>query len=117
MVSRYARKFAAVVPICGGIHGPPGKPELSVNLAKDPTINDPYAETAARIGRTPVWIFHGDADPLVPVEESRKMAQAQQAAKAKVRYTEYPGVTHNSWDKAYAEPDLVTWLLSQELEP
>jgi len=43
------------------------------------------------------------------------MSLALQAAKAKVRYTEYPGVGHNSWDKAYAEPELVAWLLSQKL--
>ena len=115
MTAKYPGRFAAYVPICGGIHGPPGKPEVSVGVAKDPQINDPYAETARRIGSTPIWIFHGGADSVVPVEESRKMAAALQAAKANVRYTEYPGVDHNSWDKAYAEPELVPWLLAQKL--
>jgi len=115
MAAKYPGKFAAYVPICGGIHGPPGHPDVSVGLAKDPQISDPYAETARRIGSTPTWIFHGGADPTVPVEESRKMAEALQAAKGNVRYTEYPGVEHNSWDKAYAEPDLVSWLLAQKL--
>ncbi len=32
-----------------------------------------------------------------------------------VIYTEYPGVGHNSWDKAYAEDDLINWLLSKSL--
>ena len=63
----------------------------------------------------PIWIFHGDADDTVSVEESRKMAQVLQAAKANVRYTEYPGVGHNAWDKAYAEPELVPWLVAQKL--
>ncbi|HST12968.1 MAG TPA: prolyl oligopeptidase family serine peptidase [Terriglobales bacterium] len=107
--------FAAYVPICGGIFGPPKVPEARVEVAADPNISDPYAETAKRIGSTPVWIFHGGADDTVPVEESRKMAQALQAAKANVRYTEYPGVGHNSWDKAYAEPEPIPWLLSQKL--
>jgi predicted peptidase len=31
-----------------------------------------------------------------------------------VRYTEYENVTHNSWDKAYAEPELMKWMLSQK---
>jgi predicted peptidase len=115
MAARYPGKFAAFVPICGGIHGPPGKPEVSVGVAKDAQISDPYAETARRVGSTPVWIFHGGADPVVPVEESRQMAQALQAAKGNVRYTEYPGVGHNAWDKAYGEPDLVPWLLAQRL--
>lgn len=115
MAAKYPGKFAAYVVICGGIHGPAGHPEMNVSLANDPQVSDPYAETAHRIGSTPVWIFHGDADPAVPVEESRKMAQALRAAKANVHYTEYPGVPHNSWDKAYAEPDLVPWLLAQKL--
>lgn len=115
MAARYPGKFAAYVPICGGIHGPTGQSDADVTLAKDSQISDPYAETARRIGSTPVWIFHGGADPTVPVEESRKMAQALRAAKGNVRYTEYPGVQHNSWDKAYAEPDLVPWLLAQKL--
>ena len=73
-------------------------------------------ETARRIGSTPVWMFHGSEDETVPVEESRKMAKALRSAKANVRYTEYAGVGHNAWDKAYAEPELIPWLLSQSLK-
>jgi len=29
---------------------------------------------------------------------------------------EYHGVGHNSWDKAYADPDLPKWMLSQKLK-
>ena len=115
MTATQPGKFAAYVPICGGIFGPPKAPDARVSLAADPNVSDPYAETAKRIGSTPIWIFHGSADDTVPVEESRKMAQALQAAKANVRYTEYAGVGHNSWDRAYAEPELVSWLLSQKL--
>ena len=89
MAATHPGTFAAYVPICGGIFGPPRAPDARVNLAADPKVSDPYAETAKRIGSTPIWIFHGGADDTVPVEESRKMAQALQAAKANVRYTEY----------------------------
>ena len=113
--AQYPGKFAAYVVICGGISPLPGFPEIAVNFAKQGKnkVDDPYAETARLVGKTPVWIFHGDADPLVPVEESRKMKAALEAAHGNVRYTEYPGVGHESWDKAYAEPDLVPWLLQQ----
>jgi dipeptidyl aminopeptidase/acylaminoacyl peptidase len=67
------------------------------------------------VGKTPVWIFHGADDDTVPVEESRKMAAALRAAGANVKYTEYPGVGHESWDRAYAEPGLIDWLLAQHL--
>jgi predicted peptidase len=66
-------------------------------VVDDPRRCGPLSEIARRIGSTPIWIFHGDADDTVSVEESRKMAQALQAAKANVRYTEYPGVGHNAW--------------------
>lgn len=116
MTAKYPGKFAAYIPISGGIFGPAKVPDALVGLAADPKVQDPYAETARRIGSTPVWMFHGSADGTVPVEESRKMAKALQAAKANVRYTEYAGVGHDAWDKAYAEPELIPWLLSQSLK-
>lgn len=111
------RIFAAIAPVCGGLHGTKDLPDMHSSLLNDPKISDPYAETARRISSTPVWVFHGDADPSVPVEESRKMVEALKAAKANVRYSEYPGVGHNSWDNAYAEKEFVPWLLTQHLSP
>ncbi|AEU37416.1 carboxylesterase family protein [Granulicella mallensis] len=115
MAAQYPGRFAAFVPICGGIHGPPKVPDARVTVAADPAIADPYAETARRIGRTPVWFFHGSVDPVVSVEESRQMATALKESHADFRYTEYPGAGHEIWDKAYAEPELFHWLLSQVL--
>jgi predicted peptidase len=117
LVSRYPGKFAAVVPICGGIVLPRGLVKDVPSLAKFDYPDDPktYAEVAKKIGKTPVWIFHGGADDTVPVENSRKLNEALKAAGADVRYTEYPGIGHNSWDKAYAEPELMPWLLSKSL--
>ncbi len=45
------------------------------------------------------------------------MHQALEAAGADVRYTEYAGVGHNSWDRAYAEEELYTWLLAARRAP
>ena len=116
LAAKYPGRFAAYVVICGGIIPLPQLPEIAVSLAKEHKVADPYAETARLVGKTPVWIFHGDADPAVPVEESRKMKAALEAAHANVRYTEYAGVGHESWDNAYAEPDLVPWLLQQRTQ-
>ncbi len=103
--AKRAGQFAAAVPICGGL----------MRRGEQPPQGDPYAETAAKIGKTPLWIFHGGADPTVPVTESQKMEAALKAAGGNVRYTEYPGVGHNSWDKAYGEADLAKWLFEQRL--
>jgi predicted peptidase len=89
-------RFAAVVPVCGGM-------DRNVNVA----------EAAPRLKDIPHWVFHGEADDIIPVDESRAMVNALRAAGADVHYTEYAGVRHNSWDAAYAEPELAPWLLRQ----
>ena len=61
----------------------------------------------------PCWCFHGDADKTVSVEQSRKMIKALKDAGGSPKYDEYPGVDHNSWDKAYANAELYTWFLKQ----
>jgi predicted peptidase len=118
LAAKYPGKFAAVVPICGGIVIPEHLRQQRPDLAATAYPDEPksYEEVAKKIGKTPVWIFHGGADEVVPVEGSRKLDAALKAAGGDVRYTEYPGVGHNSWDKAYAEPELMTWMLSQSLK-
>jgi len=90
-VSRNPKMFAAAIPICGGA---------------DLTYVKKYAK------KLPLWVNHGDADAVVPVRHSRELVAALQAAKANVTYTEYPGVNHNSWDNAFAQPTLLSWLFS-----
>ena len=91
-------RFAAAVPVCGGL---------------DRASMATHAQAARRLSKLPQWVFHGDADSVIPVEESRAMVSALRAAGAPVRYTEYKDVRHNSWDRAYAEPELMPWLLRQ----
>jgi predicted peptidase len=109
LAGKYPGTFAAIAPICGGI--------LMPDMARMqlPDDNSPYLEAAKKIGKTPVWIFHGGDDPVVPVTESRRMNEAMKTLGGEVRYTEYPGVGHNSWEKAYAEPELLTWMLSKTI--
>ncbi len=84
--------FTAAFPICGG-----GSPAKVHSYAK----------------KLPIWIFHGDADPVVPVLHSRRMVKALQQPSAEVKYTEYPGVGHDSWKNAFAEPGLLEWVFSK----
>ena len=95
LASQGPGRFAAVVPICGG-----GNP----------------AEMGPKLKDIPMWVFHGDADTAVPVQRSRDMVEAiKNAGSTKVKYTEYPGVPHNSWDKAYSEKEMTDWLFAQKL--
>jgi hypothetical protein len=42
------------------------------------------------------------------------MVRVLQEAGAIVKYSEYPGVGHDSWKNAFAEPDLLPWLFSNK---
>jgi predicted peptidase len=118
-MARHRRRFAAVVPVCGEIVRSPDDPfptELPPDLARLLNAPDPYDAFAAAIDDTPVWIFHGADDPVVPVREARNMVAALRRHGARrVRYTELEGVGHNAWDHAYANATMVRWLLAQRL--
>ena len=83
--------FAAALPICG---------------AGDPSSVD-------RLVELPIWAFHGAADRVVPVEKSRAMIEALRATGGHPRYTEYPGVGHDSWTRTYAADEVLDWLFRQ----
>jgi predicted peptidase len=92
LIAAEPNRFAAAVPVCG---------------AWQP-------EDAKKMARVLVWAFHGEKDPTVPVEGSRRMIAALKAAGATPRYTEYPGVGHNSWTAAYATDELWDWMFAQK---
>ena len=91
LAARQPERFAAVVPICGG--GDEAQ--------------------AAKIAHLPIWCFHGAADQVVPVERSRSMIAAIKAAGGSPKYSELPGVGHDSWTPAYRDSGLLEWLFAQ----
>src|ERR1700720_4781058 len=117
LAEKYPGRFAALVVICGGIHPPAAALKAHPELAKWTPPDEPksYSDAAAKVGKTPVWIFHGADDDIVPVTESQRMYAAMKEIGAEVHYTEYPGVKHVSWDRAYDEPKLFPWLFSKSL--
>ena len=90
IVRRNPNVFAAAFPICGG-----GEPT-----------------TAQLMKKTKWWVFHGGKDDVVPPELSEVMVEALKDARASVKFTLYPEANHNSWDPAFAEPELLSWLFS-----
>jgi predicted peptidase len=109
---KHPGKFAALVPVCGGLSAEANTASLKIVPAEFAAANA-HADVAARLHAIPTWLFHGAKDPVIPVEESRRMAAALKAAGADVRYTEYPEAGHDCWDRAYGEPELWKWLLQQ----
>ncbi len=70
------------------------------------------AEYAQALGRTPIWLFCGSADPVVAPRQSELMFDAFKASGGNIRLWIYQGLGHDSWTRAYDEPDLPRWLLS-----
>jgi predicted peptidase len=106
---RYPERFAALVAVCGWVMPTPERREAIL----PPDSGPPYPVIAGRIRSLPTWIWHGDADSVVPVEESRRMAEALRAVGAAVTYTELPGMGHEAWTVAFDSPDLPRWLFAQ----
>lgn len=93
-LGRSPARWAAAIAVCGG---------------------GPVPEIAAGVYRRglPLWLFHGDADPIVPVRGSRATVTALLDAGNRVRYTEYPDAGHNTWTATYENAVVRDWLFSQ----
>jgi predicted peptidase len=91
LATRHPQRFAALVVICGG--------------------GD--ERSAARIAGIPTWVAHGNADTVVPVERSRSMVRAIEAAGGRPTYVEMPGVEHDAWTPTYRAPAFLDWLFAQ----
>jgi predicted peptidase len=91
LAAAHPERFSAVVPICG---------------------RDEPNEVAT-LKALPVWFIVGDADRDQTVLNGRSMVEALRAAGSQASLTEYRGVGHNSWDRAYNDPRLIAWMLGQ----
>lgn len=88
---RWPELPAAIVPVCGG---------------GDPAV-------AERLKQLPIWTFHGTKDSVIAYEKSKRTVDALQAIGAQPKFTTYEGVGHDSWSKAFREPELLPWLFAQ----
>jgi len=94
LATEYPDLFTAILPICGRERN-----ELD------------YPERLQSLKNTPVWCFHGGADPVVPVESSIYLTDNLKAYGGQPKLTIYQGVTHDSWTQTYNNPEIYAWLL------
>ncbi len=92
ILKRRPDMFAAAFPICGGGH---------------PKATKKYADKVS------LWVFHGGEDNVVIPYFALRMVTALQKRGADVRLTYFEHDNHNSWDSAFAEPELLPWLFSK----
>lgn len=91
VLQRKPELLAAAIIVCGG---------------GDPAHAEKFAAT-------PVWAFHGAADPVVIPDRSRAMIAALRAAGGRPIYTEYEGVGHDSWTATFDNRLVWDWLFAQ----
>lgn len=91
LLARRPNVFAAAFPICGG-----GNPSSAKKYA----------------GKVKLWVFHGAKDDVLYPDYSTEMVLALIKAGDRPKYTLYGDANHNSWDSAFAEPNLLPWLFN-----
>ena len=84
--------FAAILPICGGM---------------DTT-------EIMHLQNMPIWLFHGEKDLVVPVENSKIIYELLKPFNPEIKLTIYPDLNHNSWDETYDNEKIYKWLLSKK---
>jgi pimeloyl-ACP methyl ester carboxylesterase len=82
--------WAAVAPLCAAAI--PGSEPLARNLLN-----------------LPIRLFHGDQDPVIPVQSSRAWQRLLLDAGVPAEYFDYPGVRHDVWNFAYKNGAIFDW--------
>lgn len=89
-------KLAALVPICGYFH-----------------ISN---EVVNKLKEMPIWLFHGEKDKNVYVDEAYQVIKKLEGVNPNFKYTIYENGAHTIWDEVYETPELYDWLLKQARE-
>lgn len=90
---KHPERFAAIAPVCG---------------------MSPIAAWAGALRNTPVWVFHGAKDNIVPLSESEEMVRGLKAAGNEPRFTVLAGRDHFISD-VFEDAELYRWFLKHVL--
>ncbi|MGV3545928.1 MAG: prolyl oligopeptidase family serine peptidase [Pedobacter sp.] len=92
ILRRKPKTFAAAFAICGGDN----------------------VKNVKKYKHIPLWIFHGGLDDVVTPQFSHGIYRERKKLGNEAKFTVYLKANHNSWDSAFAEPELLPWLLSHK---
>jgi predicted peptidase len=96
---RHPEYFAALAPIAGYASYPFAVPENICDLKS-----------------VPIWAFHGERDPYVPVEAAQDLIDALIACGGNAQITLSSEMKNDVPLKVYEDPNLYEWLLEQSQE-
>jgi hypothetical protein len=66
-----------------------------------------------KVAHIPLWIFQGGKDPKPSPAFTEAVVNKFKAIGTTPRYTKYDDLGHAVWDRAYAEADFFSWILSK----
>jgi predicted peptidase len=93
LAAQYPNDFAALVPVSGGWES---------------------KFTALAVKHIPIWAFASEFDIIAPSFLAKRMIETTRDARNNhAHFTQYPSFSHNSWDRAYADPKLPRFIFSQ----
>ncbi|WKS94878.1 prolyl oligopeptidase family serine peptidase [Riemerella columbina] len=95
LADEHPELFAAIAPVCAPMHRPA------------------FFNACEHFRDTPIWLFHGALDDVVPLDDSTRMFKKLKNCNPKVQYTIFEKDNHNAWDSTYSMPTLYEWILSQ----
>ena len=86
------QRFSAIAPLCGG----------GMNWR------------AWYVKDIPIRVYHGRRDDVVPLSQSEAMVSSILAQGGNVEFTIYDDLSHNCWDRAFEQTDLIKWLAASK---
>jgi pimeloyl-ACP methyl ester carboxylesterase len=116
--TRHPDLFAAIGPYYGGWDYHTGMDEAALQRLtpreRFQMERDSSFAQAEQLLTLPIWVLHGDADPLVNPDESRYAVRMLERWGYDIRYREVPGGVHGPIG---GEEDLYRWFLSHRRDP
>jgi len=109
LATAYPDRFKAAAPVCGYTmrrFKPDGDP-IPFEDRSDPETIERAANALAPL---PIWIFHGEADEVVSIDEAKLLHEAlRKVGASDLTLTIFPETGHNAWDQAYLDSELWQW--------
>lgn len=88
-------KFAAIVPLCGG-------------------INDSDTSRVCNLRNIPIWTFHGTADDKILIGETERIVSGLKKCKGKIKFTKLQNKGHGIEYLYETNPQIYKWLLKHK---
>lgn len=110
LVTRHPDRFRAAAVVCGYVGRWWGQ---GARIERRFPGGDDAARIVSAFRSTPVRLFHGGRDDVVPPAESEWLHALLDTAGVESTLTIYPEANHNTWDEAYGRSGVWKWLVKK----